>query len=76
MFDPVLQTAISCTAAVMQIVCADSTYKMNQHPLPKRISTNRTHLVWRGESSLTLERLPRVTQDREPFPIAIEELLI
>jgi DNA-binding transcriptional LysR family regulator len=50
-----------------------ATDKVNQHPLPKRISTNRTHLVWRGEPSLALEQLIRLTQAQKTFPIATEE---
>jgi DNA-binding transcriptional LysR family regulator len=31
--------------------------KVNQHRLPERIASNRTHLVWRGEPSLALAGL-------------------
>lgn len=31
-----------------------ATDKVNQHALPKRVSSNRTHLVWRGQPSLAL----------------------
>jgi DNA-binding transcriptional LysR family regulator len=39
--------------------------KVNQHPLPDRFSANRTHLVWRGERSLALDRLIAVLQALE-----------
>ena len=39
--------------------------KVNQHPLPERFSANRTHLVWRGERSLALDRLVAVLQELE-----------
>jgi DNA-binding transcriptional LysR family regulator len=40
-----------------------ATEKVNQHVLPKRVSTNCTHLVWRGPPSLALEGLIALLQD-------------
>jgi DNA-binding transcriptional LysR family regulator len=39
------------------LVALQATKTVNQHSLPERISTNRTHLVWRGAPSLALEGL-------------------
>jgi DNA-binding transcriptional LysR family regulator len=39
------------------LLTLQATDKVNQHPLPERVSTNRTHLVWRGQPSVALERL-------------------
>ncbi|MBX3633685.1 MAG: LysR family transcriptional regulator [Burkholderiaceae bacterium] len=46
--------------AVLQTLQA--TQKVNQHPLPERVARNQTHLVWRGEPSLALERLVGLLQ--------------
>jgi len=64
------QGMIACVAAgtgfaivpqsVLQTLQA--TQKVNQHPLPERVARNRTHLVWRGEPSLALERLVGLLQ--------------
>lgn len=42
-----------------------ATEKVNQHPLPERISINRTHLVWRGQPSLALESLINLLQPQD-----------
>jgi len=47
------------------LIALNATDKVNQHKLPQRVSTNRTHLVWRGEPSLALEGLIRLLQKRE-----------
>lgn len=39
------------------LIALQATDKVNQHALPKRVSTNRTHLVWRGQPSLALQGL-------------------
>jgi DNA-binding transcriptional LysR family regulator len=39
------------------LVALQATDKVNQHALPKRVSANRTHLVWRGRPSLALAGL-------------------
>jgi len=39
------------------LVALQATEKVNQHALPKRVSANRTHLVWRGRPSLALAGL-------------------
>lgn len=64
------QGMIACVAAgtgfaivpqsVLQTLQA--TQKVNQHPLPERVARNQTHLVWRGEPSLALERLVGLLQ--------------
>lgn len=59
------QAMIACVAAgtgfaivpKSVLVALQATEKVNQHTLPERVSTNRTHLVWRGEPSLALEGL-------------------
>ena len=44
------------------LVALQATEKVNQHTLPERFSTNRTHLVWRGHPSLALEGLINILQ--------------
>jgi len=72
------QGIIACVAAgtgfaivprsVLQALQA--TAKVSQHRLPKPVSTNCTHLVWRGEPSLALRRLidvlPAATRNTSP----------
>jgi DNA-binding transcriptional LysR family regulator len=67
------QGMIACVAAgtgfaiVPRTVLAglQATEQVNQHTLPKRFSTNRTHLVWRGPPSLALEGLIKLLQAKE-----------
>lgn len=47
------------------LVALQATEKVNQHTLPERFSTNRTHLVWRGHPSLALEGLINILQAQE-----------
>lgn len=47
------------------LIALNATDKVNQHALPPRVSTNRTHLVWRGEPSLALKGLIRQLQSAE-----------
>ena len=47
------------------LIALNATDKVNQHALPQRVSTNRTHLVWRGQPSLALEGLMRLLQTVE-----------
>ena len=62
------QGMIACVAAgtgfaIMPksvLAALHATGKVNQHPLPERFAANRTHLVWRGERSLALDRLVEV----------------
>ena len=54
--------AIAPKSVVTALNAAD---KVNQHALPQRVSTNRTHLVWRGEPSLALEGLMRLLKTVE-----------
>lgn len=49
------------------LVALQATDKVDQHALPERIATNRTHLVWRGQPSLALAGLIGLLQD-EPLP--------
>lgn len=44
------------------LVALQATEKVNQHTLPERFATNRTHLVWRGQPSLALEGLIKLLQ--------------
>lgn len=44
------------------LIALNATDKVNQHALPQQVSTNRTHLVWRGEPSLALKGLIRLLQ--------------
>lgn len=39
------------------LLALQATEKVNQHPLPEPVSANRTHLVWRGQPSLSLDGL-------------------
>ncbi|MGK5078950.1 LysR substrate-binding domain-containing protein [Janthinobacterium sp. HLX7-2] len=48
--------------------------KVNQHPLPTRISTNRTHLVWRGQRSLALEGLINMLNVQDMPDMKVEAL--
>ena len=54
--------AIAPKSVLMALNAAD---KVNQHPLPQRVSTNRTHLVRRGEPSRALEGLIRLLPSAE-----------
>jgi DNA-binding transcriptional LysR family regulator len=45
------------------LVELQATEKVNQHALPKTVSKNRTHLVWRGQRSLALEGLIRLLHE-------------
>ena len=54
--------AIAPKSVVIALNAAD---KVNQHALPQRVSTNHTHLVWRGEPSLALEGLIRLLPGAE-----------
>lgn len=54
--------AIAPKSVLIALNAAD---KVNQHALPQRVSTNRTHLVWRGEPSLALEGLIRLLRGAE-----------
>lgn len=49
------------------LLTLQATEKVNQHPLPAKVSTNRTHLVWRGEPSLALEKLISLLQAKDTF---------
>ena len=77
------QGMIACVAAgtgfaivpISVLVTLQATEKVNQHPLPERISTNRTHLVWRGQPSLALERLINLLQAHETTGMESEALL-
>lgn len=59
------QGMIACVAAgtgfaivpMSVLVALQATEKVNRHALPKTVSRNRTHLVWRGRPSLALEGL-------------------
>jgi DNA-binding transcriptional LysR family regulator len=52
-----------------------ATETVNQHTLPKRISTNRTHLVWRGHPSLALEGLIKLLQVKETNSMQAELMM-
>ena len=39
-----------------------ATADVQQHALPERIRTSRTHLVWRGSPSVALTRLAEMLQ--------------
>jgi DNA-binding transcriptional LysR family regulator len=70
------QGMIACVAAgtgfalVPQSVlqALQATDKVSQHPLPTRIATNQTHLVWRAPSSLALNGLFSVLPTRDNSP--------
>lgn len=47
------------------LVALQATEKVNQHALPERFATNRTHLVWRGHPSLALHGLLNLLQVQE-----------
>lgn len=47
------------------LVALQATEKVNRHALPKAVSKNRTHLVWRGQPSLALEGLISLLQSAE-----------
>lgn len=67
------QGMIACVAAgtgfaivpMSVLVALQATEKVNRHALPKSVSKNRTHLVWRGEPSLALDRLISLLQSAE-----------
>ena len=77
------QGMIACVAAgtgfaiVPRSVLAglQATEKVSQHRLPERVSTNRTHLVWRGQPSLALEGLINLLQARDSRSLNAEVLL-
>lgn len=46
-----------------------ATEKVAQHALPARVAGNRTHLVWRGEPSLALERLLHCLQAQDSLTL-------
>lgn len=64
------QAMIACVAAGTgfaivprsALVALQATKTVNQHPLPERVSVNRTHLMWRGQPSLALEWLIKLLQ--------------
>lgn len=76
------QGMIACVAAgtgfaIMPksvLVALQATEKVNQHSLPDRFSTNRTHLVWRGQPSLALEGLINLLQAQGTLSTEVEEL--
>ena len=43
--------------------------EVRQHEFPGRISRNRTHLVWHGAASVTLEKLQALLQQRAAAPV-------
>lgn len=49
------------------LIALQATDKVDQHALPERIATNRTHLVWRGQPSLALAGLIGLLQDEPPL---------
>lgn len=57
------------------LVALQATEKVNQHSLPERFSTNRTHLVWRGHPSLALEGLINLLQAQETPHMGVEALV-
>lgn len=57
------------------LLTLQATEKVNQHPLPKRVSTNRTHLVWRGQASLALESLLNLLRTQEAPGMDVEALM-
>jgi DNA-binding transcriptional LysR family regulator len=57
------------------LVALQATEKVNQHTLPERFSTNRTHLVWRGHPSLALEGLINILQAQETPSMEAEALI-
>lgn len=67
------QGMIACVAAgtgfaivpMSVLVALQATEKVNRHALPKAVSKNRTHLVWRGRPSLALEGLLSLLRSAE-----------
>ena len=57
------------------LLTLQATEKVNQYPLPKRVSTNRTHLVWRGQPSLALESLLNLLRTQEAPGMDVEALM-
>ena len=68
------QGMIACVAAgtgfaivpMSVLVALQATEKVNRHALPKTVSRNQTHLVWRGQTSLALDGLIGQLQAAEP----------
>jgi DNA-binding transcriptional LysR family regulator len=64
------QAMIACVAAgtgfaivpVSVLKALRATADVRQHPLPERIRSNRTHLVWQGTPSVALARLIEMLQ--------------
>jgi len=54
------------------LVALQATEKVSQHPLPERVSTNRTHLIWRGQPSLALEGLINLLQAQDTLSADVE----
>jgi DNA-binding transcriptional LysR family regulator len=52
------------------LVALNATDKVNQHSLPRRVSANQTHVVWRGEPSLALNGLMMLLQNAKQMPRA------
>lgn len=75
------QGMIACVAAgtgfaivpMSVLVALQATEKVNRHVLPKAVSRNRTHLVWRGQPSLALEALISLLQSAEQPLLAVPE---
>jgi len=67
------QGMIACVAAgtgfaiapMSVLVALQATEKVNQHALPKAVSRNQTHLVWRGQPSLALKGLIRLLKSTD-----------
>lgn len=67
------QGMIACVAAgtgfaivpMSVLEALQATEKVNRHALPKAVSKNLTHLVWRGQPSLALEGLTSLLQSVE-----------
>jgi DNA-binding transcriptional LysR family regulator len=54
------------------LVALQATEKVSQHPLPERVSTNRTHLIWRGQPSLALVGLINLLQAQDTLSADVE----
>lgn len=75
------QGMIACVAAgtgfaivpMSVLVALQATEKLNRHTLPKAVSKNRTHLVWRGRPSLALEGLLSLLRSAEQPPHSTPE---
>lgn len=75
------QGMIACVAAgtgfaivpMSVLVALQATEKVNRHTLPKAVSKNRTHLVWRGRPSLALEGLLGLLRSAEQPPRSTPE---